>query len=372
MAPVETYLDTLLMELDTLCAHMPHGVRLARLHWGGGTPTLLPAAAIKRLSDGIAAKFPFADAYEFSAEIDPNEIDLDRVDALWTAGLTRASLGVQDFNPEIQGIIGRHQSFEVTARAVSLLRDAGVKSLNTDILYGLPNQTPEKITNTVQQVLSLEPDRIALYGYAHVPWMARRQSLIPTDLLPTPQERLALFETARQLFLWEGHDEIGIDHFALPNDPLSIAKSEGRLRRNFQGYTDDQSIVLLGLGASAISRFPQGYAQNEVPTAKYTDHVRHERLPAARGYAFCGDDTLRGLLIEMILCQFAIYFDRIPFENRALGIAICKDVFAQFKDVMTISDNCLSLRPEARPLARIIARSFDAHTMEQKGHSLAV
>ncbi|HSF91425.1 MAG TPA: oxygen-independent coproporphyrinogen III oxidase, partial [Paracoccaceae bacterium] len=260
--PIAAYLETLLSEIEVLGRSLPRGVTLSRMHWGGGTPTLLTPSMMQTLSESVAAILPFSPDAEFSVEIDPNEIDQARVDAMAAAGMTRASIGVQDFDGNIQATIGRIQSFDITRDAALMLRDAGIQSLNADILFGLPHQTPERITASVQKLLSLNPDRVALYGYAHVPWMARRQSMIPSDALPTPQERLKLFEIARKLFVWDGYAEIGIDHFAAPDDGLAVAARRKQLRRNFQGYTDDQSPVLVGLGASSISRFPQGYAQN--------------------------------------------------------------------------------------------------------------
>ena len=174
----------------------------------------------------------------------------------------------------------------------------GIESLNADIVYGLPHQTNLGIGETVQKVLSLNPDRIALFGYAHVPWMAKRQSLIPTDSLPDPEARLALFDTARNLFTWDGFDEIGIDHFARPTDGLAIAHRDGTMRRNFQGYTEDTSETLIGLGASAISRYRQGYAQNAPATSAYLARVRAGGLAICRGHALTTDDLLRGAVIE--------------------------------------------------------------------------
>ena len=233
--PVRAYAEDLIREIALLKAALAPGVRLSRLHWGGGTPTLLPADAIARLADAVLTAFPLAEDAEFSVEIDPNEIDEARLDALAQAGLNRASIGVQDFDPEIQRVIGREQSFEVTRRAVDMIRDRGIASLNADILYGLPHQDTHRIADSVQKLLALSPDRVALYGYAHVPWMARRQVMIPAEALPEPQDRLQLFEVARQLFLADGYDEIGIDHFARPGDGLQIAQRLGRLKRNFQG-----------------------------------------------------------------------------------------------------------------------------------------
>ncbi|MBL9052608.1 MAG: coproporphyrinogen dehydrogenase, partial [Tabrizicola sp.] len=201
--PVIAYVDTLKAELRLLKRHLPKGVRLSRLHWGGGTPTLLSAPLIRGLAEAIFAVAPMAEGGEFSVEIDPNEVDDARLDALSAAGMTRASIGVQDFDPLIQKTIGREQSYALTREVAEKIRDRGITSLNADILYGLPHQTGPRIADSVQKLLTLSPDRVALYGYAHVPWMSRRQQMIPSDAMPTPEERLALFETARELFVWD-------------------------------------------------------------------------------------------------------------------------------------------------------------------------
>jgi oxygen-independent coproporphyrinogen III oxidase len=203
--PVRAYAATLKAEIALLKRHLAPGITLSRLHWGGGTPTLLPADLMRDLADTIFATVPMGDGAEFSVEIDPNEIDEDRLDALAASGMNRASIGVQDFDPEIQKTIGREQSYDLTRRVADMIRARGVRSLNADILYGLPHQTRTRIADSVQKLLTLTPDRVALYGYAHVPWMSRRQQMIPSDAMPTPEERLGLFETARQLFTWDGY-----------------------------------------------------------------------------------------------------------------------------------------------------------------------
>lgn len=370
-APVEGYLNTLLNEIDLVAATLPDGVTLNRLHWGGGTPTLLSAPMMVRLAERLADRLPFAPAAEFSVEIDPNEVDATRINALVDAGMNRASIGVQDFDPDIQAVIGRDQSFEVTAKTVEMLRAAGVQSLNTDILFGLPHQTPERMTSSVNKLLSLSPDRVALYGYAHVPWMARRQSLIPSDALPTPQERLRLFELARQLFLWDGYDEIGIDHFALPNDGLAQARRVGALRRNFQGYTDDKSDVLIGLGASSISRFPQGYAQNNPATSRYVGAIETNTFATAKGHTFSGDDLLRARMIERIMCDFSVSAEEfVGREKLAMAlINATKDVFG---DTVNLVGSTLSIPEESRALTRMVARQFDGYVIESGRHASAI
>ena len=374
-APVLAYLETLRSELKLLKSHLPAGVTLSRLHWGGGTPTLLNPAMMSELAGAIAEVAPFAPNAEFSVEIDPNEIDEARLDALARAGLTRASIGVQDFDPEIQQAIGRIQSYELTRDAVDMIRARGIASVNADILFGLPHQTRARMTESVQKLLSLNPDRVALYGYAHVPWIARRQTMIPTDALPTPEERLELFETARKLFLWDGYAEIGIDHFATCSDGLTIARDAGKMRRNFQGYTDDTSDVLIGIGASSISRFPQGYAQNAPATSAHTKAIRAGQFSTTRGHVFSDDDILRGRLIEALMCDFRI--DRAEIQRRfGTSDSQLDDLFEQadraFPGILSITNDGLSIPPDARPLTRMIARSFDAYDLNAMRHSSAI
>ncbi len=374
-APVRSYAETLRQEIALLRRHLAPGVRLSRLHWGGGTPTLLPPDEMRALADAVFEAVPLGPKAEFSVEIDPNEIDDERLDALAAAGMNRASIGVQDFDPDIQAIIGRDQSYEATKRAVDMIRERGVASLNADILYGLPEQSQARIADSVQKLLSLSPDRVALYGYAHVPWMARRQMMIPSDAMPTPEERLKLFETARQLFTWDGYDEIGIDHFARPHDGLSVALKAGRLRRNFQGYTDDTAPVLVGLGASSISRFPQGYAQNAPGTSDHVKAIRDGRFSTARGHAFGGEDLLRGRMIEALMCDFRIDTAEMVRDwgaEPAKLAAMFAEAKAAFEDMVDLSDEGLYVPPKGRPLTRMIARVFDAYDLSNAGHSSAI
>ena len=373
--PVADYVETLKAELKLLAEHLPKGIRLSRLHWGGGTPTLMTADMITDLAGAVTDLAPFAEGAEFSVEIDPNEIDQTRVDALARAGMTRASIGVQDFDDAIQQTIGRIQPFDVTRDAADMLRAAGIRSLNADILFGLPHQTKARITETVQKLLSLNPDRVALYGYAHVPWMARRQSMIHPDTLPTPEERLTLFDTARRLFMWDGYREIGIDHFARPEDGLATAQAAGQLRRNFQGYTDDQAPALIGLGASSISRFPQGFAQNVSGTSDYTKAIRAGRFATHRGHAFGGEDLMRARIIEALMCDFAVSSTEIlrDFDIRPAALdAMLASAAAAFGEMVVLDDTGLRIPERARPLTRMIARHFDAYGMSKAGHSSAV
>ena len=373
--PVRAYADILKTEVDMLGALLAPGITLSRLHWGGGTPTLLDAGLMRMLTDAIFAVAPMGPDAEFSVEIDPNEIDDARLDALATAGMNRVSIGVQDFDPVIQAAIGRDQTYEVTARAVEMIRARNVRSLNADILYGLPHQTPERISASVRKLLSLSPDRVALYGYAHVPWMARRQEMISSDALPTPDERLQLFETARTLFLADGYVEVGIDHFARKGDGLDVAAHTSALRRNFQGYTDDTSPVLVGIGASSISRFPQGYAQNAAATSAHIKAIREGRFSVARGHVFTDEDRLRARLIESLMCDFRIDVAQI-LTDFPVAPSYLQETFqkaaSSFGDLVRITPDAFEITDTARPLTRMIARTFDAYDLSKAGHSPAV
>ncbi|GAA6209447.1 oxygen-independent coproporphyrinogen III oxidase [Cognatishimia sp. WU-CL00825] len=375
LSPVASYVETLKQELALLAANLPAGVTLSRLHWGGGTPTLLDPAMMDDLCGAIFDVAPMADDGEFSVEIDPNEISEDRLEVLARHGMNRASIGVQDFNPKIQKTIGRDQSYEITRDAVDMIRAQGVKSLNADILYGLPHQTNAGISESVQKLLSLSPDRVALYGYAHVPWMAKRQQLIPADALPSATERLDLFETAETLFLADGYDGIGIDHFALPTDGLSAAQKSGTMRRNFQGYTDDQAEVLIGVGASSISRFPQGYAQNAPSTSAHVSAIRDGTFSTVRGHVFQGQDKLNARLIEAVMCDFAVDSNEISQVFGVSHAALKSDfdrVNARFEGLLQVDDNGLFIPKDARPLTRLIAQAFDAYDQGKAKHSSAV
>lgn len=375
LSPVRGYLDTLMQEIALLGAHLPKGVTLSRLHWGGGTPTLLDAAMITELAQALQAVAPLSEGSEFSVEIDPNEVDLARIEALTAAGMNRASIGVQDFNPQIQKIIGREQSFEVTRETVEMLRSAGIQSLNADILFGLPYQTRARISDSVQQLLSLSPDRVALFGYAHVPWMAKRQQMIPSDALPTPEERLRLYETAQALFLDAGFSEIGIDHFAVPSDGLAKAALAGKLRRNFQGYTDDTAQALIGLGASSISKFPQGYAQNSPGTSDYARSITQGHFATARGHRFVGDDKVRARIIEALMCDLRVELDDITGQfdvDRDTLLRLIQPVAQAFPGATELSPDAFTIRPEARQLTRLVARGFDAYDLSKAGHSTAI
>jgi oxygen-independent coproporphyrinogen-3 oxidase len=367
LAPVEAYLDTLERELAAVASLLPAGVRMGRLHWGGGTPTILPPALIRRLSGALKAILPPAPGWEFSVEIDPTMVDAGKIDALAGEGMTRASIGIQDFDPAVQAAIGRAQPFEVTRACVDALRAAGIGSLNADLVYGLPHQDGAGLGATLDRVLELEPDRMALFGYAHVPWASRRQRLIPEAALPGDEARHALAMQAAARFAAAGYRAIGIDHFARPGDGLARAAASGRLRRNFQGYTDDTCATLIGLGASSISRFPGHYVQNAAATPAWTERVAAGGLAGTRGFVLSEEDRLRGRAIEMLMCEFRIDLAALRAEFGPATAAldpICAAVAARFGDLVRLDGGALAITREGRTLTRLVAHAFDAHVPE--------
>ncbi|MBS1301180.1 oxygen-independent coproporphyrinogen III oxidase [Loktanella sp. SALINAS62] len=370
-APLLPYLDTLDAEIAQVSALLPDDVQVSQIHLGGGTPTLLPPDLLGRLFDMLDRRFTRRSDAEISVEVDPTEIDDPRLDALAAAGVTRASLGVQDFHSDVQAAIGRPQSVAQTRAAIDGLRARGVRGINLDLLYGLPRQTVSTLDETLDIVTTLSPDRIALYGYAHVPWASRRQTMIRDADLPGARTRLAMAARASAHLQKAGYDPIGFDHFARPGDAMVRAAKSGTLRRNFQGYTVDPSDVLIGLGASSISLLPGGYAQNAPRTGDWATRVRAGRLPTTRGHALTADDRLHGAVIERLLCDFAINPDM--FSNPAAVRAMTHRMAINWPDaVLRTPGGDLQVAVDARHLVRLIAMEIDQYAAPEGRHSLVV
>ncbi len=365
--PVSGYLSGVLKEIELLREALPEGVKMGRMHWGGGTPTILLPDEVATLAQAIKNVFPIDDPFEFSVEIDPTLVDKDKIAALSAAGMNRASVGIQDFDPKVQEAIGRLQSLEETADCVADVRAAGVKSLNADILYGLPHQTPDSVEQTLQQVQSLDPDRIALYGYAHVPWMAKRQQMIDVEALPGGPARRVLFDLMAERLESSGYDPIGIDHFAKPSDTLGEAAATGRLRRNFQGYTTDRCDTLIGLGASAISKFANGYAQNAPRSSQYLRMITEGGLATQRGVEITETDRMRARAIEMVMCDFKLNKAELVRDFGPLAHTLDADIdeiIIEYKGFVEPTDTGFAIASKQRALARLVAQKFDAYASE--------
>jgi oxygen-independent coproporphyrinogen-3 oxidase len=356
--PIAEYLELLLRELDLIADALGGRRPVAHVHLGGGTPTMLSADDLRRLDERLRERFTIAPDAEVAVEIDPRRLAPATVAALAAIGVTRASLGLQDVNPEVQRAINRWQPVEATRRAVERLRAAGIREISLDLIYGLPHQTVARVLRSVEAALALRPERVALFGYAHVPWMKRHQRLIDEAALPGPPERAAQLAAAAARLGAAGYVAIGLDHFALPDDGLARALREGRLRRNFQGYTTDPAPVLIGLGASAIGSLPQGYIQNAAPLPAYRDAIRAGGFATARGIALSDDDRLRRAIIERLMCDFAVDLNGSA-ERLADELAALERFAAD--GLVSIEDGVVRVELPGRPLVRTVCALFDAY-----------
>lgn len=375
--PLESYAATLRAEIDLITARMGRPLTVHHLHWGGGTPTILPPATLKSVMDELRRRFTFAPDAEIAIEIDPRTLTEEMVDTLAEVGVNRVSLGVQDFNEQVQHAIGRHQSFETTSRCVDSLRRVGISGINLDLIYGLPHQTVDGVVDTVSQALELSPDRAAVFGYAHVPWMKKHQALLPEAALPGSVERFHQRAAVEETILGRGYVAAGLDHFALPQDPMGRAAGANALRRNFQGYTTDTAEVLVGLGASSIGSLPQGYVQNHPAVPSWRDAVREGRLPTARGIALTAEDRLRRAVIEAIMCHFAVDLAEIAAAHKAdpSGLMDAAPALqAMARDGLVDWDGYRVAVTEAgRPFLRWVAAAFDSRLAASAArHSAAV
>lgn len=363
-APRDRYVRALTQEIDLVAEQVRAPLTVGHVHFGGGTPTLVTTRQIREIVAGLRGRFSVAPDAEIAIEIDPRTLTAGMAEALGDCGFNRASLGVQSFDPSVQRAINRVQSLEETESAVRLLRSNGLHSINLDLIYGLPNQTVASCRDTVDQAVKLRPDRFAVFGYAHVPSFKPHQRKIDAAALPDSEVRFTHSRAITDALVRAGYIQIGLDHFALPDDPIALASAAGRLHRNFQGYTTDEADVLIGLGASAIGRVPQGYVQNQVRIPEYERLVAARKLPIARGYSFTGDDRLRAALIERLMCDNVvdvIEICRLFGADPAPLLAAAPLQSLSADGLIELDDGRLTVMPQARPLIRSIAAAFDEH-----------
>lgn len=364
--PKRLYAQALAREIGLLANTLGRRARVTQIHWGGGTPTALPGDCLEGLMDLIRARFLVAPEAEIAIEIDPAALPVEKLGALAGMGLTRASLGVQDFDETVQKTIGRMQSFEETLDAAFVLRKLGVRSINLDLIYGLPHQTEESVARTARQALELAPDRAAVFGYAHVPWMKKHQALMPEAALPVGLARLRQEAAIRTVLAREGGMvPVGLDHYARPEDEMAKAARAGGLQRGFQGYTTDAAPVLIGLGASAIGALPQGYVQNQPGIPAYEASVAQGYFPVTRGVELHDEDRLRRAVIERIMCDLAV---DLPAMARTFGAgpdALLADAapLSGFAADGLVEWNGAQVRvtERGRPFVRNVAALFDAY-----------
>ena len=376
-APIDAYADRLIQEIE-LVAAIAGRRSVVHLHWGGGTPSILGAERIEEIFAKLNDAFDVAADCEHAIELDPRYVSPELARALAGIGATRASLGVQDFTARVQHSIGRVQPFEVVERAALTLRERGIDQINLDLMYGLPQQSVDDVRRSAELAAALDPRRIAYFGYAHVPWLKPHQRLIDEATLPGAVERLAQAEAARRTLVAFDYQAIGLDHFARPSDDLALAARAGRLRRNFQGYTSDQAEVLIGLGASAIGRLPQGFVQNAPDVGGYARAMAAGRLATTKGIALSEDDRIRGRIIERLMCDFSVDLAAVGGERGADaggGFAAEIEALAPLaaEGLVVLAENRVTVSESGRPFVRLAAAAFDAYLAQARArHSLAV
>ncbi len=365
------YLRYLSREVELQVEHFGRGHSVSQLHLGGGTPTFLSDEEIEDLMAMIRRNFSLVPGGEYSVEVDPRTVTPERLKTLHRLGFNRLSFGVQDFDPAVQKAVHRVQPAEQVFALVQAARDIGFESLNVDLIYGLPLQTPESFARTLAQVNTLRPDRIALYAYAHLPARFKPQRRIVTAELPSGADKLAMLSASLDAFSDGGYVYVGMDHFALPDDALAVAKRQGRLHRNFQGYSTQPDCDLIALGVSAIGRIGATYSQNAKTLEEYYDALDQGRLPIVRGLAVNRDDLLRRSVIMALMCQ-----GEVLFESIELGHLIdFKSYFArelesladlQAQGLVTLSDSGIRVTATGWYLVRAIAMTFDRYLQVDK------
>lgn len=376
-APVSAYRDLLLREIAQVSAALSAHHKITHIQWGGGSPTMLTPGDIATLNTALRDNFDVAEDCEFAVEIDPRGFSQATAEALVSAGLTRASIGLQDSDPTVQRAINRMQSNEETARVTMMLRGMGVRSINLDLVYGLPHQDITRFRRTVEFALWLNPDRVAIFGYAHVPHFKKHQKLIPESALPGLDVRFAQAQLAQEMFTAAGYRAIGLDHFAKPTDSLAVAQRDGTLTRNFQGYTSDDTPAIVGLGASAISSLPQGYIQNIADVRGYRKAIEAGELPVARGVALSEDDRLRRRIIQKLMCDLRVDLDSVVSEYGRIRASVA-DAMPRLHElqrdgVIDLDGGVITVREGWRSAVRLVCAAFDSYLEPSSvRHALAV
>lgn len=364
-APILNYLAVLRKEIRLVAAQAPDALPVSDVHFGGGTPTLIAPAEFLALMELLRRRFTFSRPAAAAIEIDPRTFTDEMAETLGAAGVNRASLGVQSFDPVVQKAINRIQSEAETGSAIDNLRRNGIDRINFDLIYGLPHQTVQSCVRTAETAVAMRPDRLAVFGYAHVPSFKKNQRLIEEAALPDTVARAEQAAAMASTLLAAGYRQIGLDHFALPDDELALAQRTGRLRRNSLGYSADTCQTVIGLGASALGRLGDGYVQNDAATGSYTRRIRASRLAASKGYALCNEDRVRAAIIERLMCDLeadvpaicaAFGFDPVPLLDSAERLPMLAE-----DGVVDIKSGVIRVRQEHRFLLRAVAAAFDAY-----------
>jgi oxygen-independent coproporphyrinogen-3 oxidase len=368
------YLRYLEREVDLNIAHLGQGQVVSQLHLGGGSPTFLSDAELAQLMAMLRRNFQFAPGGEYSVEIDPRTVTRDRLAALAAQGFNRLSFGVQDFEPAVQKAVHRIQPAEQVFDLTAAARELGFESVNADLIYGLPMQTPETFERTLEQITQLRPDRIALYAYAHLPERFKPQRRIHAQDLPPAASKLVMLSSAMRVLMAAGYVYVGMDHFALPTDALAVAKRQGRLHRNFQGYSTQPDCDLIALGVSSIGRVGPTFSQNVKTLDEYYDLLNQGRLPVARGMALTRDDLVRRTVIMALMCQGSVLFESVEVSH----LVDFKHYFAtemetmramQAQELLVIDDSGIHVTELGWFFVRGVAMVFDKYLQADKNRA---
>lgn len=363
--PIRNFLAMLREEIRLVAEQAPSALPVSDVHFGGGTPTTIEPADFLALMELLRRCFTFKKSATVAIEIDPRAFTAKMAETLGAAGVSRASIGVQSFDPVVQAAVNRVQSEAQTASAVESLRQHGIGRINFDLLFGLPHQTVQSCVNSAMTAAAMRPDRFAVFGYAHVPNYMNRQRQIDEAALPDNVARAEQAAAVADALLAAGYRQIGLDHFALPDDELALAQKAGQLRRNSLGYSADTCKTVIGFGPSAIGRLRDGYVQNEIATASYNQHIRAGRLATSKGYCLTAEDRLRAAIIERLMCDLqadvpaicaAHGFDPVPFLDSANRLGMLAE-----DGIADIEEGFIRVKPEHRFVVRAVAAAFDAH-----------
>lgn len=368
------YLRYLNREIDLHIEHLGAGQTISQLHLGGGSPTFFSDDELAELMSMLKRSFVFAPGGEYSIEVDPRTVNEQRLKHLADLGFNRLSFGVQDFDPEVQKAVHRIQPAEQVFSLVEAARRYQFESVNVDLIYGLPMQTPESFKRTLAQVVELRPNRIALYGYAHLPERFKPQRRISEYELPAAADKITMLGSALKAFIDAGYVYVGMDHFALPDDDLAIAKRQGRLHRNFQGYSTQPDCDLISLGVSAIGRVGATYSQNAKTIEEYYDHLNHGRFPVVRGLALSRDDIVRRAVIMAIMCQGALEYEAIELAYMLDFKSYFADEMAALKalektDMLVLEEDGLQVTDTGWFFVRAVAMVFDKHLQTDRNRA---
>jgi oxygen-independent coproporphyrinogen III oxidase len=361
------YIKYLKKELEILAKYLDTSRTVTQMHFGGGTPTFLAPSELDEVLKSIRETFPkFSKDAEISCEVDPRFFTKEHMDVLKDAGCNRLSFGVQDLDPQVQKTIHRVQPLDVTAQVVKIARDAGIKSVNIDLIYGLPHQTKETFRKTIEQIITLNPDRLAVFNYAHVPWMMKTQRKFDESTFAPPSTKLEILKDTIAFFDQHGYNMVGMDHFAKPEDELFKAIEKGELHRNFQGYTTKGGADLVGIGVTSIGDGVDYYVQNYKDLPTYEEAIDNGRLPVFKGFTLSDDDILRQYIIMELMSNFALDIKRVESKfnikfNEYFADAI--KMLQEFKDadLITMDDNNIKANATGAMLIRNISMPFDAY-----------